>query len=213
MPATVYRSRSRTVRNRLLIAAGVAALVLTGFLIGRVQGADDPAAATAVVPAAPPAPSSDPPSPAAASDPASPGPAGGRDAYQPLQAEDAAEIAGLEFEDTADEGGGKNAGWINDGDRLRFDAVDFGAEPPARVNVRLAADVPEDGGGRLEIRLDSASAPPVATLETSGTGGWQNWRTEATGMAPVTGVHTVYVTFASDRPDDFLNVNWLVFRR
>jgi hypothetical protein len=198
MSATVYRSRSRTVRNRLLIAAAVVVLVLTGFLIGRAQGTDDPAAATTVVP---PSPS---PSPA---------PTAGRDAYQPLQAEDAAESAGLEFEDTADEGGGRNAGWINDGDRLRFDDVDFGAEPPAQVNVRLAADVPEDGGGRLEIRLDSASSPPAATLETSGTGGWQNWRTEATGMAPVTGAHTVYVTFASERPDDFLNVNWLVFRR
>jgi hypothetical protein len=29
----------------------------------------------------------------------------------------------------------------------------------------------------------------------------------------VTGVHTVFVTFGSDRPDDFLNVNWLLFRR
>jgi hypothetical protein len=210
MSATVYRSRSRTVRNRLLIAAAVVVLVLTGFLIGRAQGTDDPAAATTVVPSAPPAPSSDPPSPSPSPSPA---PTAGRDAYQPLQAEDAAESAGLEFEDTADEGGGRNAGWINDGDRLRFDDVDFGAEPPAQVNVRLAADVPEDGGGRLEIRLDSASSPPAATLETSGTGGWQNWRTEATGMAPVTGAHTVYVTFASERPDDFLNVNWLVFRR
>jgi hypothetical protein len=207
MPTTVYRSRSRTTRARLLIAAAVVALVLTGFLIGRAQGPDEPAAAT--LPTAAPSPSA----PLAASPWSTPAPTGGRDAYQPLQVEDATGIAGLEFEATADDGGGKNAGWINDGDRLRFDAVDFGAEPPARVNVRLAADVSEDGGGRLEIRLDSASGPPAATLETSGTGGWQNWRTEATGMAPVTGVHTVYVTFGSDRPDDFLNVNWLVFRR
>ena len=210
MSSTVYRSRSRTVRNRLLVAAAVVVLLLTGFLIGRAQGTDDPAAATTVVPSAPPspAPPSDPPS-----DPPSPVATGGRDAYQPLQVEDAAELVGLELEDTADEGGGRNAGWINDGDRLRFDDVNFGDQPPAQLNVRLAADVPDDGGGRLEIRLDSPSNEPAATLETSGTGGWQNWRTEATGMAPVTGLHTVYVTFGSDRPDDFLNVNWLVFRR
>jgi hypothetical protein len=29
----------------------------------------------------------------------------------------------------------------------------------------------------------------------------------------VTGVHTVYVTFANSVPDDFLNVNWFVFKR
>jgi hypothetical protein len=70
-----------------------------------------------------------------------------------------------------------------------------------------------DGGGRLEIRLDSPSADPVATLVTSNTGGWQNWRTETTDMTAVTGVHTVFVTFGSDRPDDFLNVNYVKFAR
>jgi hypothetical protein len=79
--------------------------------------------------------------------------------------------------------------------------------------VRLAAEVGEGGGGRVEIRLDSPTAEPVATLSTRGTGGWQSWRTEATEVAGVTGVHTVFVTFGSDRPDDFLNVNWLLFRR
>jgi Carbohydrate binding module (family 6) len=205
MPTTVYRSRSRTTRNWLLIAAAVVVLVMIGFLIGRAQGSGEPAAAT-VVPS-PPA-SYPPPSSAPA-----PAPTGGRDAYQPLQVEDAAAVSGIEMQDTDDEGGGRNAGWITNGDWLRLDEVNFGAEPPAQLNVRLAADVPDDGGGRLEIRLDSPDAEPAATLETSGTGGWQSWRTEATGMGPVTGLHTVFVTFGSDRPDDFLNVNWLVFRR
>jgi len=207
MPTTVYRSRSRTTRNWLLIAAAVVALVMIGFLIGRAQGSGDPAAAT-VTPAAPTSTTAPPASAAPA-----PAPTGGRDAYQPLQAEDASAVSGIEMQDTGDEGGGRNAGWIAGGDWLRFDDVNFGAEPPTQLNVRLAADVPDDGGGRLEIRLDSPDAEPAAALETSGTGGWQDWRTEATGMGPVTGLHTVYVTFGSDRPDDFLNVNWLVFRR
>jgi hypothetical protein len=207
MPTTVYRSRSRTTRNRLLIAAAVVVLVMTGFLIGRAQGSDEPAAATAI----PPAPASSAPPPASTAPTAAP--TGGRDAYQPLQAEDASAVSGVEMQDTEDEGGGRNAGWIAGGDWLRFDEVNFGAEPPAQLYARLAADVPDDGGGRLEIRLDSPDAEPAATLETSSTGGWQSWRTEATGMGPVTGLHTVFVTFGSDRPDDFLNVNWLVFRR
>ena len=158
--------------------------------------------ARVAVPPAEPTPSSAPPPPPDAID-----------AYQPLQVETADAVTGMEMQDTEDEGGGQNAGWINNGDSLRFDDVNFGDTPPAQLNVRLAAEVGDDGGGRLEIRLDSPTAEPSATLNTRGTGGWQKWRTEATGMAPVTGVHTVFVTFGRDRPDDFLNVNWLVFRR
>jgi hypothetical protein len=211
MPTTVYRSRSRTTRNRLLIAAAVVALVLLGVLIGRLAG-DDPAPSAA----APPAPSPSVPAagPSASESAPPPAPTGGRDAYLPLQVEDAAAVSGLEMQDTEDEGGGKNAGWINNGDWLRFDDVNFGAEPPTRVNVRVAADVPDDGGGRVEIRLDSPDNEPSAVLTTSRTGGWQSWRTEATDIVgDVTGLHTVFVTFGSDRPGDFINVNWLVFRR
>jgi hypothetical protein len=165
-----------------------------------------------VVVSSAPAPADPAPSVIPSAEPA-PAPTGGIDAYRPLQVENASAVSGTEMQDTADEGGGQNAGWISNGDWLRFDDVNFGAEPPAQVNIRLAADVPADGGGRVEIRVDSPAGEPSATLTTSGTGGWQNWRTEATGMDPVTGLHTVFVTFASDRPDDFLNVNWLVFRR
>jgi hypothetical protein len=201
---SVYRSRSRTVRNRLLIVAGVVVLIATGFLIGRAQAgpqAPVPAAAPTTPAASPPPTAS--PSPSAA-------PSGGIDAYLPLQVEDAAEASGMQMQDTGDEGGGRNAGWVSNGDYLRFDNVNFGGTPPAAVNFRLAADT--DASGRIEIRVDSATNPPLATLNTSRTGGWQNWRTETTDMSPVTGLHTLYVTFANDRPDDFVNLNWLVFR-
>ena len=123
MPTTVYRSRSRTTRNWLLVAAGAVVLVMTGFLIGRSQSGDAPAAA-AVTSAPAPAPSEPPPSSAP------PVPVGGIDAYAPLQVEDAVAQSGTEMQDTSDEGGGRNAGWINDGDWLRFDDVNFGATPP-----------------------------------------------------------------------------------
>lgn len=207
MPTTVYRSRSRTARNWLLVAAGAVVLIAAGFLLGRWQSGDEPAAAAvaASAPASPPAPSESP----APSEPAAP--VGGIDAYAPLQVEDAAAQSGTEMQETADEGGGRNAGWINGGDWLRFDDVNFGATPPASVNLRVASE--SQAGGRVEIRVDSPDAEPSATLNTSHTGGWQNWRTETTGMAPVTGLHIVYVTFGNDRPDDFVNLNWLAFRR
>ena len=202
MSTTVYRSRSRTLRNRLLVAAEVVLLIVAGWLLGRSSASPAPAKSAPIVSSAP--------SPSAEPSPA-PVPTGGVDAYQPLQVEDAAEVSGLEMQDTEDEGGGRNAGWINNGDFLRFDDVNFGASPPASVNVRVATDT--DKTGRIEIRIDSKDSPPVATLTTSRTGGWQNWITQTTDMAPVTGLHTVYVTFGNPAPDDFINLNWLVFRR
>lgn len=204
MPATVYRSRWRTTRSRLLIGAAVVALVLAGYLIGRSQS-ESPSPEPVVF--APP-PSSSVSSPASSPVPE---PETGIDAYGRLEAENAAAVSGVEMEDTSDEGGGRNAGWVNNGDWLRFDGIDFGAEPAASVNLRVASEA--QAGGRLEIRIDDPAAPPVATLRTAHTGGWQNWRTENTGMAPVTGVHTVFVTFGHDGPEDFLNLNWLSFRR
>jgi hypothetical protein len=202
MSATVYKSRSRTLRNRLLIAAGVVLLIVVGWLLGRSSAPTPSPAAAPATSQPPPAPPSSAPAPV---------PTGGVDAYQPLQVEDAAEVSGLEMQDTEDEGGGRNAGWINNGDFLRFDDVNFGASAPASVNVRVATDT--DKSGRIEIRIDSKDSPPVATLSTSRTGGWQNWITQTTDMKPVTGLHTVYVTFGNAAPDDFLNVNWLRFKQ
>jgi hypothetical protein len=183
-------------------------LIMAGFLIGRSQAGGEPVAAAGTSAPAPTAEAEPAPSESAAG---SPEPVGGIDAYAPLQVEDAVAQSGVEFQDTADEGGGRNVGWTNAGDWLRFDGVDFGATPPASVNLRVASESP--ASGRIEIRVDDPGAAPVATLTTSHTGGWQNWRTETTPVEPVTGRHTVYVTFGSDRPDDLVNVNWLVFRR
>jgi hypothetical protein len=202
--ATVYKSRSRTIRNRLLIAAGVVVLVLVGWLIGRAQAGPQPLAA-------PPSPSPSPTPTPTPSPSDSPAPTGGVDAYLPLQVEDAAVQSGLQMQDTDDEGGGRNAGWVNNGDYLRFDNVNFGGTPPTAVNIRVASDA--GAQGRIEIRVDDATSPPLATLNTSKTGGWQDWRTETTPMSPVTGLHTLYVTFGNDAPDDFINMNWLVFRQ
>src|SRR5689334_6257994 len=107
-PPGVYHSRSRVTRNRLAFTAAGLALVLLGYLIGRLQGGSDtPAAAAPVFSAAPvqsptTVPSSAPPTEAP----------GGVDAYSVLQAEAADGQQGTESQPTEDEGGGQNVGWI-----------------------------------------------------------------------------------------------------
>jgi hypothetical protein len=212
-PPGVYRSRSSTTRRRVLAVAAALALVLLGYLIGRLQGFGTPAnGSTAAHPvssapasSAAPAPSSAAP---AASSAAPPTPAG-IDAYVPLQAEAAAAAQGTQTENTSDDGGGQDVGYVNNGDALRFDDIDFGATAATKVAARVASD--SDNGGRMEIRLDTPASQPVATVQVTRTGGWQNWQTVTAVCTPVTGLHTVFVTFANDTGDEFMNLNYFTF--
>ena len=207
---TVYRSRWRTNRRRLLVTCAVLALVLIGFLVGRLQGGS-PAAGSGPLPvpssvaaSSPTAPSQPPSRPA----PAAPA---GVDAYAPIQVETPAEQSGVEMQDTEDRGGGRNAGWIADGDWLRYDDIDFGAQPAVRMVARVASQAGDGVNGRVDIRLDDRGAAPIGSLPVTNTGGWQNWINQATDIAPTSGVHTLFLTFAADRGDDFVNLNYITF--
>nr|WP_237536655.1 carbohydrate-binding protein [Streptomyces sp. SID5785] len=75
-----------------------------------------------------------------------------------------------------------NGGW------LRFDNIDFGRTPPARVRLLLAGT----GTGRLDLHVDSLTAPPAASVTTA-PGGPGNDTYEAPVTDGPTGVHSVYV--------------------
>ncbi len=175
-------------------------LLLLGYAIGRWQ--DTPAASVAAAPppvtagpsAAAPSPSGPPPSPTV---------------YRTLEAEAASELIGIQTQETEDEGGGQNAGWIAAGDSLRFADFDFGPVPATQAEVRVASDA---DGGLMEIRLDSLDSPAVGKLTITRTGGWQTWRTDVVTLTPVTGVHTVYLTFVRPDGSEFVNLNWLLFK-
>jgi hypothetical protein len=210
-PPGVYHSRSRVTRNRLALAAAGLALVLLGYLIGRLQGGSDTPAAAAPPPAAAPSVSSA--APAAPSPSAEPTQApGGVDAYAVLQAEAADGQQGTESQPTEDEGGGQNVGWIGNGDWLRFDDVEFGAEPASKFTARIASDT-DDRGGRLEIRIDSPGNEPAGSLTVEDTGGWQSWQSRTAAITPTTGRHTVFITFAREGDGEFVNLNHFSFTR
>jgi len=135
----------------------------------------------------------------------------GVDATSRIQAEAYNGQTGVAKEATSDVDGGENVAWISNGDYLRFDNVAFGSTARTQFSARVASGAGGGVSGLVVVRLDSLTAQPVGSFAIGSTGGWQTWRTVPTNISPVTGTHTVYVTFESGQPADFVNVNWLTF--
>ena len=129
-----------------------------------------------------------------------------------IQAEAYSAASGVGTEATSDVDGGSNVGWIADGDWLRFDAVDFGSTPRTQFVARVASGAEGGASGLVQVRLGSPTAQPIGSFAIASTGGWQQWRTVPANIVGTTGKHTVYITFDSGQPANFVNVNWLTFQ-
>jgi hypothetical protein len=143
--------------------------------------------------------------------PPPPPPPGGVSAYSTIQAESYSAQSGTQTEPCQDSGGGSDVGWIAGGDWLQFNQVDFGSSAATQFLARVASGAAGSVSGLVEVRLDSRDNAPVGSFAIANTGGWQSWRTVPTNMTGVTGQHTVYITFTSGQPADFVNVNWFTF--
>lgn len=115
-------------------------------------------------------------------------------------------------EPTTDPGVSQDVGWITNGSWLAYNGVTFPGGMAGTVKIRFASTVQGADFGSIQFRLGSVTAPPFATYQVSGTGGWQDWSTSR----PVTespipqGTYTLYVTFTNGG-GDFVNVNWFQF--
>ncbi|BAL92475.1 putative glycosyl hydrolase [Actinoplanes missouriensis 431] len=134
-----------------------------------------------------------------------------RDAYSRIEAESYNASAGVQVETCAE--GGQDVGWIANGDWLQFNNVDFGTGGVRDFVARVASGAAGGVSGLVEVRLDSRSNAPIGSFALGGTGGWQTWQSIPGNVSNVTGMHTVFVTFSSGQPADFVNLNWIQFRR
>lgn len=148
---------------------------------------------------------------ATSSPPPSSPPPGGVDARSTIQAENYQAQSGTQVETTQDSGGGQNVGYISNGDWLRFDGVNFGSTAARQFKARVASGAAAGVSGLVQVRLDSPTATPIGDFAVGNTGGWQSWTTVPANITPTTGTHTVYITFSSGQPADFVNLNWFTF--
>ncbi|MEU7918270.1 family 43 glycosylhydrolase [Micromonospora zamorensis] len=124
--------------------------------------------------------------------------------YGRQEAETIAWGSGIETEPSSE--GGMNVGWIENGDYVKVKGVAFGGGATS-FTARVASAT---SGGRIEVRLDSASGPVVGTCTVGGTGGWQTWATTTCAVSGATGTRDLYLRFAGGSGNLF-NLNWWQF--
>ncbi len=93
--------------------------------------------------------------------------------------------------------GGECIGWIEHGDWVRYERIDFGRRT-GQIMIRAAS---ETSGGIIELRLDTPDGELLGTCVVPNTGGWQSWSSFRAKTKPVSGVRTLCLVFRS-RPLD-----------
>ncbi|RXZ82311.1 carbohydrate-binding protein [Paenibacillaceae bacterium] len=122
------------------------------------------------------------------------------------QAEHYDAMNAVQAEETTDDGGGKNIGFIENGSWIMWQGMDLHGIESMNFRVSSAAD-----GGTIEMRVDSPDGALITSVDINNTGGWQNWLTVSSdlGRKPE-GQHDIYFVFKGG--DGFLfNVNWIEF--
>ncbi|GAA2539026.1 hypothetical protein GCM10010435_02880 [Winogradskya consettensis] len=124
-----------------------------------------------------------------------------------VQAEAFTAQSGAQTEGTGDADGGKNVGWLSNGDWLKYDNVSITS---ADLSARIASQNTE--GGSIELHLGTQTGTLLATFPVASTGGWQKWKTvTARAASAPTGKQTVFAVMKSASRSDFVNVNWFTF--
>ncbi|WNG25021.1 carbohydrate-binding protein [Cystobacter fuscus] len=103
--------------------------------------------------------------------------------------------------------GGQNVAFIDEGDYLAFNNLDFGGG----ANTFEARVASAGAGGNIEVRLDSLTGTLAGSCSVPATGGWQTWITRSCAINGVSGVHNLYLKFTGTGTGGLFNVSWFKF--
>jgi len=117
-----------------------------------------------------------------------------------IEAEDYTDMNGIQTENTLDEGGGINVGWIDDGDWMDYN-INVPSPGSYIVNYRIASP---NTGGKLNF-INNGSVLSSANIPV--TGNWQFWQTVQTLVNLNFGEQTIRL-FAEKGG---FNLNWFSF--
>jgi beta-xylosidase len=133
-------------------------------------------------------------------------PIGTLNPYERQEAETMAWSVGLKTEQN--DQNGVFVSDINNGDYIKVREVDFGDQAPKSFTVSAASSLQ---GGKIEVRLDSLGAKPIAVVDVPHTGGWEQWKTLKANVNQATGKHDVFFCFAGNKGAKLMNFDWWKF--
>jgi uncharacterized protein (TIGR03790 family) len=119
-----------------------------------------------------------------------------------------ASSGGVQTESCAE--GSLDVGNITDGSYTLYKSVELTGAKTLVVRVASAG-----AGGNVELHLDAPTGTMLATCAAPTTGDWQKWTTRTCPLGAATGMHDLYLVFASgaDGGGGFLfNLQWFALR-
>jgi alpha-L-arabinofuranosidase len=100
--------------------------------------------------------------------------------------------------------GGECIGWIEAGDWVRYDDINFG-DGTTDVKIRVASAT---AGGVIELRLDSPEGELLGKSLVPNTGGWQSWSSADVKIKPTAGIKRLCMLFKNPPSVDCQDKLW-----
>lgn len=127
----------------------------------------------------------------------------GRSAFERIEAEDYDTMEGVQVEDTSDDNGVQNVGFIENGDYVMYKRLDFG-EGARSFTIRVSGNP-----CMIELYLDTLGTPETKLIY-AGTTGFSDWQTVTFNLPETKGTHNLYLRFVGGE-GYLMNLNWLQF--
>ncbi|MCB2407311.1 family 16 glycosylhydrolase [Hymenobacter sp. BT178] len=117
-----------------------------------------------------------------------------------IQAESYGSMNGVQLETTTDTGGGQNVGYIDAGDWMAYNNINFPTSGTYTIEYRVASP----SGGTLSSDLNAGSIQ-LGNVAIPATAGWQNWTT----VSKTVNVNAGTYNFGVFAQTGGWNINWI----
>lgn len=119
-----------------------------------------------------------------------------------FEAEEYTDMSGIQTENTTDDGGGINVGWIDAGDWLEYSDICVATNGSYTIEARIAS---QSNGGQFEVQDQNGNV--LVTVDVPVTGGWQNWESVNETLELASSITTLKLVVTQGG----FNINWFEF--
>ena len=124
-----------------------------------------------------------------------------RSAFYEIQAESCNSLSAANIQAISISGGGTAVGYIESGNYIVFNNLDFG-NGAASFKTRVSAEE----ASSIEIRKGSPTGTVIGTLSVSSTGSWDTYQEMTCSVGNITGVNDIYFVYSGA-----VNLDWFIF--